>query len=909
MRSRIVRWVATTVVAAVIGAALVVAPAQSSPAQAAWEKNAPAWTSAMNSSLATLSKAFGWEKTFFGPAGNIALAILGPLIASVLGTGEPGISDVMNELDDIEHEIDRMEQSLDRIERDVLQVDIDVLMGTCNVETSQLSSYMTILQEAQEDYAKILEVVSEMKPDDNGAVFEQYVNDFIDTTMGTHNVVGSTPMATQIRDVHNALVSTNGYKGIIEVCGQAYLQDWRTSVATQIATTDKDVAGVWLDDQQYYDRMVELVQFWQTAEAQGSFLLQQAALVKATAEYVGVATLDIDDSENVCYNAKQDPAQAAATVLCDSGYAFGKTLYADFLHEWQQAGVPYSDDQVVMSLGSDVTGYLDPNKVSVPSTVWARTPDSVGASWSTGTWDTHATPVSYLGLPMGAATGAQWTALGQSYEASHPAHLARTPAFQSPWRPSYSQPFAVTGVPEYKPVDVLGLMGSVTTAVGEPTAFDPTGVRMVWIPQETVERQNIDYGSLHWENVWQYTYYTDFPATAFPPSVVQSNVTFDEGSSFHHYILTYYADSPVTLRCSVMPVDGVLCDKGTVAGWWTVRQTTDITVPSINDFTGNYTGVGTYTVTPTDSTLGTFTGTGTDKSCTGGEPCGILFNDSIGAMPPWVESFAPTVGQAGGGPLTEETIWPAANVATEADCGASAHSIWGVPSRCGQAFDGWATAYIPDPTKTGPEIAAEPAVTAGAAGQAVCVAPEWNADDPSTIVYDDAQWTIVTPTGATHTQTSAHGTAADLAALVKTAGYTDLSSLQVSCTETGHVKDVANRTTAASSPVTAELVDGVWTVKGVPNAPGGSEPGSGGGGGTGGDPAGSGSGSGSGSGAGAGAGAGADSSAVSSSGDRAQGGLAATGSDPLPITVLAILVALAGAAMIRIATRYRRRHQ
>jgi hypothetical protein len=819
IRRRIRMLTAGALVAGVIGAAGVVAVPTATPAVAAEPVSAvgggsgagDSWVKTLNSLFGDVTKMFGVDKMPEVVAVNFALTWAGPLISALFGISDPkqpSIQDVLDELKTVETQLSNIETDLSRLETEINQVNANVLMSTCKVETSELTPFFTQLQQSQRGYGDLLAAAS---PDKDGKVDPTRLgialNAFIKVTVGDDGgQARNSTMATRISDVHNALVSTGGTQGILQTCGEAYFQQWMLDTAPGAAA---DVSGRWVDDQQYYGRLMDVLRFWQTAQAQGAFLLQQAVLMQAALQFVAGGPLTLDDAASVCYVAKQGTtvqARTAATT-CDYGLEYNQELHADFVQEWQQAGIPYSDDKVVMSLGTSVTGLKD-GTTEIPTRVWARKPSFDFALWATGTlarWDnTNAPVVARDGLSFTPSGSADWNGLIGGYRASHPAVTPPERAvLQQP--SSRNDPWTIGGtVAKFAPLDILATMRSTRTTADQPTAFNADLVSQVWLPGETATRHKQDY----WYSVRVGSHRG--ASSAFLPTAA---LDWQDDLSEAPWKLTwvsietnpYYYGGEPEIRCSVMNADGIVCGS-TIDSWWTARQHTDVTPTSGSNITMNYSIEGTYALRPTDPTIGDFTVSGYNLGCTGTE-CGIDGNRSVTA-PAWINEAHPYVsGQTfGGGPLTSQTLWPVAKIATLADCGGTDTTrpytnVWGTPSRCGDAFTAWAAQNVPDPAFGGLVAKAAPTVRIGAGAMATCIAPSWDGS-PAGVVYDDTTWTITDTKGHSTVQSLRHGATADLAALMKNAGWTTIpAAYDVTCLESAGVSGHANRTAVASDAV------------------------------------------------------------------------------------------------------------
>lgn len=878
-RSRILtRAVATVAVGAVVTTgSVVLAPAE--PAQAAWQGTTQTWISSLNSAIGTAGKLFGVET---GPF-NIAMTLAGPLISSIFGTGGgPGIQDVLDklqELDDIENKLDQMQGELLDIEQSVLKADQDVLFGTCTIQTSVLTDYIAKLQTSQASYSQVIEEIDTLRASggSGGQELKNYVNSFIETTLGDvgHTNVVTSAMAKDIRLVHQSMLTTQGGAGVIQSCGKAFFDRWKldqTSVASRTATGAND-QGVWLDDRQYYEPLQELVEYWQTAQSQGMFLLQQASLMQAAKLYTAdTGTIDPEQAAGVCALAAARDSGNAKTV-CNSGLVFSKTFYENITAEWKQVGLPISNDKVVLSLGSDLTGLKNGND-SIGTAVWARNPRSFPVDWAGGSWQTTAAATTVDGISgFVPANSARWKDLEASYRTSH---LSITPTVQAPAQlfKDNSQPWSAAQVAPFAPLDILSTLQQSLAPGGETRNFDTTGVTQVWMPGETATRDmpafkeglNVFEGNEQFLHV-----FGDSSGLTFPPT-----------SMFSPGLESWESDTGLTVKCMVIPVDGALCDSEWTASWFIARQ---------SSAWGNRDKV--FSVSPSSGEIDKFEAQArTPHFCASflfpdSRVCDYTLDIGVTKLPNWLATFKQQDGTTFEPRPSNQTLWPAAPV--PAECG---KTVWGVPTRCGASMDAWLKANIPNPSLSGPVAVSAPVVTAGTLdGWATCVVPAWADVAGETgvpVQTGDITWTAFRPGGDTFTTTTAKDVELRLIDFAKQAKwYPDKvadrpASFTLRCTITARFADLATTSTVTSALASVRLVDGARyyvistgaeepatpTTPAVPSAPPGP-----------GEAAGSGSGT---------------------------AALAATGSSAAPWLAGSVLVLLAGAALA-IATRLRRR--
>jgi hypothetical protein len=809
------RWAAALTVAAVIGAGAVAAPlAPAAPAQAVWTANVDTWAKAMNTTLSAAGKVFGFERMAGFFYGTGALAVAAPLL-TLLFQPDPGpsLGDVMDKLGDIENQLSSIQQSVDAVDAEVRQTNVNVLMGTCSVETSALTSLLTDVETAQNEYSQML--VQMKNIDDIGDVqqLQLQTNGFIQTVFGAGNTgqtfVDGTNLGREILAAHNRLISTGGSHGVIETCGKAFLADWqnRTTSPGVVQSQPVGTPGAWLGDDQYYQPLQNLVVFWQTVEAQALYLLQQATYLQAVQGYATqVGPLSTEDASQACASVQKG---SNAYALCSSGLQYSKSFRDNVVAEWRQTGVPYSDNSVVLSLGTDVTGLTASGGASIPSTVWARVPDLVNGTMDLGTPQTTSFPagVTYDDLTGWAPAGsAQWNGMTAGLVASH-SSLAGTPApVVQPWSmSSVGDQYAASNVAPFTPVNVLDAMGHSLQSNGT-IQFGGTQY-LYWIPGETATKNLVYYAN---------TSGLTFPQGYFLP---------DAPSVYGKKFLPYYSGAGLSIACMVAPVDGVLCDSATVGSWWVARQKSVYSIESSNWFTDNYTADAIWSVTPQSPSVPGFLASGRDAGCHGGNYCPVAVNVVVSSMPPWLVGFTDANGLPHD-PAVEaratytQRVWPTMTLPTDPSC----TTVWNVPTRCGDALTTWLTANVADPAVAGPQATSAPTVTQGAtADAAACTAPGWSSTtgpNGGALQYGDVTWTAVDPAGHSVTLTKPWGAQLSLTSDVLPAvnWLPRPGSFSIACNVTASFAGAANSTDVPSAALPAASVDGAWVVGAEPPA-------------------------------------------------------------------------------------------
>jgi LPXTG-motif cell wall-anchored protein len=527
------------------------------------------------------------------------------------------------------------------------------------------------------------------------------------------------------------------------------------------------------------------------------FLLQQASLMQAaklyTAEKGAIAP---DQNAAVCSLAISQKAGDAKTI-CDTGLRFSKTFYDNVVEEWKQVGLPISDDTVVLSLGTDVTGVRNGTE-AIGSAVWARHPRAFPVAWAGGTWQTTAAATTADGIAgFVPANSTRWKDLEAAYRTSH---TSVVPAVQTPVQlfRNGTQPWSAAGVTPFAPLDILSTLRDSTPG-GDARNFDTTGVSAVWMPGETTTRDIPAYRFAAHSEEGDYHTYGNTSGLAFAPTTV-----FEKRLN-----PSWVNETGLTVRCMVVPVDGALCDGERIASWFIAHQKTD------------WSGADKiFSVTPSSSAVGTFEArTRAPNYCSTyfdgderlNDACDWGFSLGVNEVPSWLAPLTLRDGSSYEGPVANQTLWPVAPV--PAECGTT---LWGVPTRCGASMDAWIKANIPNPSVSGPVANALPRIDG--VYTVSCEGYNWvdRADEAGVeVVTGDVNWSGTLPDGRSFTTTVAKSSRLDLTDFARKAGWYDSAPplFSLRCSFDAHYADSATTSTVTSLAAGVKLSDGRYVLR------------------------------------------------------------------------------------------------
>lgn len=798
------------------------------------------WTSSLSSTLGIASNVFGFDKSAVWLLGGSALAVAGPLLAAALGSGGPGVSDVLDELDGVEHQLSVMQQSVDKVQSEVESTNVNTLMGTCTAQTARLQSLRGVVETSETLYSRFVAQTTRVTDDASAARMKESAENFIRVALGSvgQSDVAGTELGRAITQAHLELSSSGGGSGIIDTCGKAYLEEWWSKNASDSAreSMDATAVGAWADDRAYYERLQAMVVYWQTVMGQGAYLLQQASLLQVALYSAGdlPAGTTAMDAAAPCYLAGKSKKAVKALTLCESGAAYMSDLSSKIAREWRQVGVPYSDDRTMLALGTSVTRVPRADGSATPSTMWVRDPGTypggTSGPWTQGTLASSTFAGWTTWKP---ASARQWTDLTQGYTRSHSDKSKSAPKVaprqfwevqQSPfssdmWNqfeytrtaltPNAPDPSTMGGTAEFAPVDVLGRMTAVPDHTGTPAFASGAASGLVWMPNEQTRPW------FFWDSQLFDSSHVYDGLTAATGEVVT-------GRAGAKFTPANQRDKGLALRCFVAPGDGVVCND-TVAPWWVARQKAEYRVVSSSSWTRNWTAGLSLDVVPMWAGLDSFRADGVNRDCHGFQTtCGVPFNGAI-HMPAWMQPFESEALGRQETPSTVGTLWPALDVPTGAGCTTG----WGVPTRCAAAFDDWVSSTLPRANGSAPQPTSDAWVSMPDAGRMACNDPSWRSGTSSagaSLTHRDTRWSAVAPDGSSAELFAPSGAAVNVADLVSRGGWSSTPArLSLLCTVTAAYADAEGTiSTVLSAPATAARAGDSWTL--VDGQGGGGDP-------------------------------------------------------------------------------------
>jgi hypothetical protein len=639
-----------------------------------------------------------WETNpwFVAPA---SLLVLGaPLFNQVVKDKDPNadaldkVTNLVTKVKAMQTELSQMQQSLDAVTVTLTTAHANSMLGACHAQTAQLNDYLTALQTGNDMYAEIVDQLQHLRTPADVAVLKEYTDQFVKDQLGTAVLVDGAPMAKAVDRVHIALMNSAGAQGMIQICGKAYLADWKARNLAAAPKMSAGSPGLWMDDRAYYKPLQDLVEFWETAQAQGVYLLQQAVLIKAGLLGAGKIPAPTDGPAQVCDKQHAD-AVTDVGLLCSSAAEYTKRFYGNLVTELRTVGAPYSDDKVVLQTGTKITGLRGAGDVDIPTTIWARDPAATKLSWATSPQlpGLSTKGGSYDGLDDWVpADDEQWLGLTAGYRQSHPSDTTNPAPLQrdengdaAPGARVGGKQGSAADVATFGPVDVLRKMTGLTSPVPDRNgvagvkAFGAGTSGAYWIPGTSVpvKLENANGGGSG----------ATSPSTGlgFPNSSHVSDAKSSVAASF--------ADNGFEVRCMVLAADGVLCDDTTISSWWMSRQHSSYVSTYAPHLGGlvNWDVDATWTVTPTTPGAGVLSASGTRTGCKWSGAC-TVYVQQVKNLPGWLNDYTNRLGTTWKATPMKASVWPTTRL--PAFCETQMTTTWGVPTRCGDAL----TQYLAD---------------------------------------------------------------------------------------------------------------------------------------------------------------------------------------------------------------------
>lgn len=360
---------------------------------------APAGAASVGDFIAGASRVFGDGSKIFEGKGYKAhipyaygLALASDFL-TLFGVGReepsgPSIQDVLNKLDTMSQQLDAIQTQLNAIQTQLgalgAAIAQEIHAATCTTQHGLQNPAVASVTLLARDYQGLLQdeahLADATHPAEAVATLDRSFSEFTNNVLGPGDslLISSWPMAQRISEIHTALMGSGpDQDGLIRTCGRVALEQWQ-------GTLKANPKAGWVDDRSYYQGIDDEVRWYQSYQVQALGYIEEAGYYRAAQLYAREypsEKLSPSQPGAVCRLALDKHPDGATAKLCRSIATELESARKDLAAEWQLAGVPYSNDQVVLSIPSFARG----SSGDVRATLWIREPSTLpdGRGYST----------------------------------------------------------------------------------------------------------------------------------------------------------------------------------------------------------------------------------------------------------------------------------------------------------------------------------------------------------------------------------------------------------------------------------------------------------------------------------------------------------------------------------------------
>ncbi|MDD2770044.1 MAG: hypothetical protein PHT19_15050 [Methylococcus sp.] len=283
---------------------------------------------------------------------------------------------VVEALKRVEADLQELKAAVARIESTMKQIDSKLNALACNVSLQALVNTATQVQTAQDAYSRLIE--------SSQIVLKAYADRAQDPSKEVPDI---NPQLQKFVDqyekdlrqalnaIQEALVPAISNKsGPLEDCMVKSFEQWK-SKATQLP----------FDDRLYYQSVYEILGYALTYQNMALVMLQDIDLWHAQ-QQLNDGKIDYSPGDMVGYcaivreKAASGDSKSAywrlAQISCDDATALTDRTYKNMVTQIERAGAPYTGEDTVLSLGSNIVG-KGPDSAS-QSWLWVRDVDAYG---------------------------------------------------------------------------------------------------------------------------------------------------------------------------------------------------------------------------------------------------------------------------------------------------------------------------------------------------------------------------------------------------------------------------------------------------------------------------------------------------------------------------------------------------
>jgi alpha-tubulin suppressor-like RCC1 family protein len=291
---------------------------------------------------------------------------------------------VVEALKRIEADLQELKAAVSRIESAIKQVDGKLTVLACNVSLQPLEDYGTKVQTAQDVYSRLLDssqavlkAYADRAQDPNKEVPD--INPKIQTFIGDYEK----DLRQALNAIQEALVPAISSKtSPLEDCMVKSFEQWKSAAKTPF------------DDRHYYQSIYEILGYALVYQNMALTMLQNIDLWHAQ-QMLNDGKVDYSPGDMVGYcaivreKANSGDTKSAywqqALSYCDEATDLTNRTYTHMVAQIERAGAPYSNEDMVLSLGSKILG-KGPEWAN-RSWLWVR---DVAAYGNTSDWNPNA---------------------------------------------------------------------------------------------------------------------------------------------------------------------------------------------------------------------------------------------------------------------------------------------------------------------------------------------------------------------------------------------------------------------------------------------------------------------------------------------------------------------------------------
>ncbi len=259
-----------------------------------------------------------------------------------------GSDDVATQLAQIYSELIEIEDTLEMMSTELVDIKDAIQQLDCDSLSSNTSAARALIDSLSQDYNTFVQTASGSGPLNNppavppiscpvsqtspGDCLENWVNAVLDDSSTTTGILNA------LNQINQALINVGSSQGIIAAC-----------LAPGVLPSP--TAGTF-DDSPYYEQVANLLNYYYNYQTRGLLLLVEAYHFRAWQDLGqpgGDFSTDPSASSEICTQA----TDGAVITACTNAVNDTNTIYNNLLNQFETAGAPYSDSNVLLHYVTD----------------------------------------------------------------------------------------------------------------------------------------------------------------------------------------------------------------------------------------------------------------------------------------------------------------------------------------------------------------------------------------------------------------------------------------------------------------------------------------------------------------------------------------------------------------------------